>query len=94
MSVKSLKPNFSHIYLEKGAEEYSLTKLALAKFSKSKIVLIDHYKDFFNRPNQDFQVQKSSMNLILAKKQVLFYTQHLKWFKSMVHLMFFITPLY
>lgn len=68
MSVKSLKPNFSHIYLEKGAEEYSLTKLALAKFSKSKIVLIDHYKDFFNRPNQDFQVQKSSMNLILAKK--------------------------
>jgi spore photoproduct lyase len=66
--VNSLKPNFSHIYLEKGAEEYSLTKLALDKFSKSKIIIIDHYKDFFNRSNQDFQVQKLSMNLILAKK--------------------------
>lgn len=68
MRVNFLKPNFSHIYLEKGAEEYSLTKLALAKFSKSKIIKIDHYKDFFNRSNQDFQVQKLSMNLILAKK--------------------------
>ena len=66
--MNSLKPNFSHIYLEKGAEEYSLTKLALDKFSKSKIIIIDHYKDFFNRSNQDFQVQKLSMNLILAKK--------------------------
>ncbi len=68
MSVNSLKPNFSHIYLEKGVEEYSLTKLALDKFSKSKIIKINHYKDFFNRSNQDFQVQKLSMNLILAKK--------------------------
>ena len=68
MPVNSLKPNFSHIYLEKGTEEYSLTKLALDKFSKSKIIKIDHYKDFFNRSNQDFQVQKLSMNLILAKK--------------------------
>jgi spore photoproduct lyase len=68
MSVNFLKPNFSHIYLEKGAEEYPLTKIALKKFPNSKIIKIDHYKDFFNRPNQDFQVQKLSMNLILAKK--------------------------
>ena len=37
------------------------------KLSKSPI-LIEHYKDFFNRSHQDFATQKKAPSLILAKK--------------------------
>ncbi len=40
----------------------------MKNFSKRKIIWINHYKDIFNRVGQDFQSQKTSMNLILAKK--------------------------
>ena len=56
--MKNLKPNFSHIYLEKDAIGYPLSELALSKFSESTIVQIDHYKDIFNRKGQNFQLQK------------------------------------
>ena len=67
--VKNLRPNFSHIYVEDDASSYPLTKLILSKFLISNIIKINHYKDIFNRRGQDFQLQKSSMNLILAKKK-------------------------
>ena len=67
--MKNLKPNFSHIYVEKSVVGYPLTDLTLSKFSTSTIVMIDHYKDIFNRSGQDFQIQKLSMKLILAKKK-------------------------
>ena len=70
--MKNFQPNFSHIYIEDKARDYPLSKLAIEKFSKSTIVQISHYKDVFNRPNQDFQIQKSSMKLILAKKTAPF----------------------
>ena len=62
------QPNFSHIYLENGTVGYPLTQFALSKFPKAKVIKIEHYKDVFNRTGQDFQIQKSSMKLILAKK--------------------------
>ena len=72
--MKNLKPNFSHIYLEKDAIGYPLSELALSKFSASTIVQIDHYKDIFNRKRQNFQLQKKSMKLILAiKREPLLY---------------------
>ena len=72
--MKNLKPNFSHIYLEKDAIGYPLSELALSKFSGSTIVQIDHYKDIFNRKGQNFQLQKKSMKLILAiKREPLLY---------------------
>ena len=67
-SVKNLQPKFSHIYIEKEAYGYSLSDTILRKFSNSSIIDIKHYKDVFNRSGQDFQTQKKSMNLILAKK--------------------------
>ena len=67
--MKNLKPNFSHIYIEKDATGYPLSELALSKFSGSTIVSIDHYKDIFNRKGQNFQLQKKSMKLILAIKR-------------------------
>ena len=72
--MKNLKPNFSHIYLEKDAIGYPLSELALSKFSGSTIVNIDHYKDLFNRKGHNFQLQKKSMKLILAiKREPLLY---------------------
>ena len=66
--MKSLQNNFSHIYIEKNVAGYPLTDLVMKNFSERKIIWIDHYKDIFNRVGQDFQSQKTSMNLILAKK--------------------------
>ena len=66
--VRNLQPKFSHIYIEKEALEYPLSNVILTNFSNSSVIKINHYKDFFNRPGQDFQSQKQSMNLILAKK--------------------------
>ena len=63
-----MQPSFSHIYVEKKVRDLPLTKLALSKFSDSNVIWVDHYKDVFNRSGQDFQSQKFSMNLILAKK--------------------------
>ena len=67
--MTNFQPNLSHIYLEKGTEDYPMSQLALSKFPKAKLIKIDHYKDIFNRTGQDFQIQKSSMKLILAKKR-------------------------
>ena len=67
--MKNLLPNFSHIYVESDAVEFPITQLVLRKFAKSEVVFIEHYKDIFNRPGQDFQSQKASMKLILSKKK-------------------------
>ena len=70
--MKNFQPNFSHIYIERNAMDYPLAQIALSKFPKAKFVEIEHYKDIFNRPKQHFQIQKSSMKLILAKKTAPF----------------------
>ena len=64
----NFQPNFSHIYVERDAFDFELTDLTLSKFPRATVIKIGHYKDVFNRPGQDFQIQKSSMKLILAKK--------------------------
>ena len=63
-------PYFSHIYIEKNAYDYPLTKLILSKLqaNHSTLVEIDHYKDIFNRRNQNFHEQKKAPSLILAVK--------------------------
>lgn len=60
---------FSHIYVEKNAYEYPLAQSLLQKFSEAQTIIIDDYKDLFNRPRQDFIVQRKSLKLILAKKK-------------------------
>lgn len=60
---------FSHIYVEEKALKYKKTHEILNKFSKSKVVKINHYKDIFSRTNQDFNIQKQSPKIILAVKE-------------------------
>ena len=61
--------NFSHIYIEKGAEEYPDTERICRRFSKAQVIEVEDYKHIFNRSNQRFQAQKRSMKLILAVKK-------------------------
>ncbi len=64
--------SFSHIYIEKEAYNYNLTKEIISKFKNSIIVEIDHYKDVFCKSHQDFVAQKNSPKLILAVKKEKF----------------------
>ncbi len=65
---------FSHIYVEEEALTFPLTKQILARFPKSSIILIRHYKDVFNRRRQDYALQHRVKPLILAvKKDGFFY---------------------
>lgn len=64
-----LHDKFSHIYIEKQAKGLPVTKSILEKFPNAVKIEIEHYKDIFNRNNQDFQTQKSSQKLILAVKR-------------------------
>ena len=61
-------PFFSHIYIEKAAENYELTEKIKEKFANSVIIGINHYKDVFSPKNQCFSTQKRSRKLILAVK--------------------------
>lgn len=61
--------HFSHIYIEKEAENYPDTALVLARYPHAERIRINDYKTVFNRRNQRFQFQKRSMKLILAVKK-------------------------
>lgn len=62
-------PNFTHIYVEKKVSSHFRTREILARFPRSQVVLIDHYKDVFNRRGQNPTVQHRSQCLILAAKE-------------------------
>ncbi|WP_207644681.1 SPL family radical SAM protein [Caloranaerobacter ferrireducens] len=64
----SFMNSFSHIYVEKEVLNHHITLEILSKFPNSKVVEIENYKDVFNRPRQNFIIQKKSPKLILAKK--------------------------
>lgn len=61
--------NFSHLYIEREANEYPITRRIRDRFAKAQVVEIDDYKTVFARPRQRFQAQKESMKLILAVKK-------------------------
>ncbi len=60
---------FSHLYVEEQVLDHPQSLKIIEKFSSSKVIVIKHYKDVFNRVNQDFNAQSESKNLILAKKE-------------------------
>ena len=62
-------PDFSHIYVESQSIDSDIAELSFKRFPKAKIIEIEDYKKIFNKNGQDFQIQKLSTKLILAKKQ-------------------------
>ncbi len=83
---------FSHLYIEESVKDEPLTKEITAKFSKSKIITIKHYKDVFNRPNQNFAVQSRSKNLILARREAPFLYEGSYYSDGFEYENFFYTP--
>ncbi len=57
---------FEHIYIEEKALKYHKTEEIISRFRGSRKVMIEHYKDIFNRRGQNFERQKSAPALILA----------------------------
>ena len=63
---------FSHIYIEEKAWNHPNTHYILKQLTDTRtitpptIIPIRHYKDLFNRSNQNFELQKNHPNLILA----------------------------
>ena len=62
-------PDFSHIYVESQCIDSDIAEQSFKRFPKAKIIEIEDYKQIFNKKGQDFQIQKLSTKLILAKKQ-------------------------
>jgi spore photoproduct lyase len=60
---------YSHIYIEKEAENYPVTMRIKGILKCSEIIEITHYKDVFNERGQDFLMQKNRPKLILAVKR-------------------------
>lgn len=59
---------FSHIYVEREAEEYPLAQEIIKKFKTAELIHIEHYKDVFCRRKQNAALQRRSQALILAVK--------------------------
>jgi len=66
--MSAAKP-FSRLYVEDGASDTPFARAILARFPKARVTPVRDYRDVFNRPGQDFQRQKQSRALILARKK-------------------------
>lgn len=80
---------FSHLYIEKSVVDHPHTIAIQKKFSTSKVILIDHYKEVFNRPNQNFAAQSHSKKLILARKEGKFLHEGSQYSDGFGHEQFF-----
>ena len=69
MGMKDKQSLFSHIYIEERALSYPFTDRIFQRFPKAERIIIGHYKNVFNRPRQDFVLQKQYPKLILAVKE-------------------------
>ncbi len=66
-------PHFSHIYIEKEVINHLRTKEILSRFPYAQTIVIDHYKDVFNRRKQDYMRQQKAQSLILAAEHGSFF---------------------
>jgi len=61
--------NFEYIYVEKDVINSDITANILEHFANSKIVVIDHYKDVFNRKQKISDTFNKPRKLIIASKK-------------------------
>ena len=93
-SVKNCLPEFSHIYIEEGAKNYQMTQVALNSFPKAENIIIDDYKEVFNRTNQNIFFQQKSKKLIIAVKKYPYLYQGTDILQDTKHRnVFYTTPL-
>lgn len=58
--------SFSHIYVEKEIQNTHKVAEIIEQFPNAVVIPIQHYKDIFNRSNQNFHAQSQQRKLILA----------------------------
>lgn len=80
---------FSHLYIERSVLEHPKTHMIRAKFSESQVIVIDHYKEVFNRASQSFAAQSHSKKLILARKEGKFLHEGSQYSDGFGHVQFF-----
>ncbi len=61
--------HFNHVYLEHDIANHPISKAILEKLPHSERIFISDYKQFFNRKNQNFTLQRRDRKLILAKQK-------------------------
>ena len=88
-SKHSLTRLFSHLYIERSILDHPKTHKIRAKFSESQVIVIDHYKEVFNRSSQSFAAQSSSKKLILARKEGKFLHEGSQYSDGFEHEQFF-----
>ncbi|MEA1920785.1 MAG: radical SAM protein, partial [Campylobacterota bacterium] len=92
LSAPSTCDLFSHVYVERSILEDPRAQRIMARFEKSHIIIIEHYKDIFNRQGQSFRAQSRSKNLILAKKETPFLYEGSFYSDGFDYENFFYTP--
>ncbi|HEX5330388.1 SPL family radical SAM protein [Sulfuricurvum sp.] len=80
---------YSHLYIERSILEHPQTQMIRAKFGDSQVIVIDHYKEVFNRPSQSFAAQSHSKKLILARKEGKFLHEGSQYSDGFGHEQFF-----
>lgn len=80
---------FSHLYIERGILDHPQTQRIRTKFGDSQVIVIDHYKEVFNRPSQSFAAQSHSKKLILARKEGKFLHEGSQYSDGFGHQQFF-----
>lgn len=69
--------------------DHPQTQAIRAKFSDSHVIVIDHYKEVFNRSSQSFAAQSNSKKLILARKEGKFLHEGSQYSDGFGHEQFF-----
>ncbi len=63
---------FTHIYVEKQSLPDEVTESVLERFPKADHIVIEDYREIFHRSKQNWDAQKRSKQLILARKKTDF----------------------
>lgn len=69
--------------------DHPQTQRIRTKFGDSQVIVIDHYKEVFNRPSQSFAAQSHSKKLILARKEGKFLHEGSQYSDGFGHQQFF-----
>ncbi len=60
--------DFDHVYVESALEEDAEVQLLLRTIAPNHVTTIENAASYFNRPGQEFSVQKRRPKLVLARK--------------------------